>query len=947
MQVGRLGGIGRARGWLGSTSSVVAMSARWCSSSSRHSFKSRARGLLVREHFRASGFRLADVNPLASHGYLTDPESIHECVPTPLQPLVHPLAELRKEKKEAQGKTPNSGGELLAKVFAKSDHISVQPDEAQHISKLVSQYCGSVGFETMHCSTEAEREFFALAAEKEPPYLSEESLEWVFESLLKAEALEELMSRRYPSCKRFSLDGLEASAVALRGLIESLANNNKETTPRVVLGTSHRGRMNFVYSVLGMEITQLVDRWDPHGPSYDDVNEGHSVDVSTVSGSTVHVSLIPMPCHLEAMDPAVAGKARGHITDMLVKQYGKIRDENNSFREASSKVLPVMVHGDAAFCGEGVVSETLQLSTFENYECGGVVHIIANNQIGYTSETTKMRGRHVGVNISDVALGIRAPVLHINGCAPDQVLRCARIAFEYRRQFGKDIVLNIVGFRRYGHNEVDEPRITNSALYHQVDNHGSVSDVFAGNWPGASAEKLDSLRNSVRKEFSEVSSRPHAPKPKIQAKKRAPQWEKMAVKLHPVSKETLGKALEHLTEFPENFTLHPVARRAVDKRRKVQEALKENNLKQPIVDWATAELLGLSSLAMDGISVRLSGQDSQRGTFTQRHASFHDSKTGACHFPLPPLFEACNSPLSEFAVCGFEYGWSMASPRSLALWEAQFGDFATNAETIFDTEIFAGSEKWDVESGLVLLFPHGYDGMGPEHSSCRVERWLQMHTDSGGNVGPALDTNLTPTSRIRDSNFIVLHPTSPSNYFFALRRQLRGDFRRPLVVLSPKRMLRLREATSPLEDFLETEGHEGFREVLDDPRHGTAQKQNEVKSLVFCSGELYYDLVPQVPRETALIRLEQLAPFPLEGLKRVVGKYQQAERGVWVQEEPCNAGAHVFLEPFFNTPPFHHLHFSPSLSRPPSAAPAIGQPEPHLRSQEELMQKIVGWCHGQ
>jgi 2-oxoglutarate dehydrogenase complex dehydrogenase (E1) component-like enzyme len=494
---------------------------------------------------------------------------------------------------------------------------------------------------------------------------------------------------------------------------------------------------------------------------------------------------------------------------------------------------------------------------------------------------------------------------------------------------------------QFGHNEVDEPRVTNVELYQVVDQQARLSDELQRRY-ALDSSQMEQVQ-SVNDEFSAAAAQPrqsgHVGESDLDQlpDARHARWAARAVSVDSPSETSLVTCLRHLTDIPQGFSLSRAVKRVVEKRKEVLREVQSGNLSVP-VDWSTAESLALAALATGGVTVRLSGQDSQRGTFTQRHAVWHDQASGARHTPLPPGVEVCDSPLSELGVVGFEHGWTLVNPNSLGLWEAQFGDFFNNAEVIIDNVVSAEQEKWALESNLVFLLPHGYDGMGPEHSSSRVERWLQMTTDNPDDARRHSD----PLGRLEAANFSVLHPSSPSSYFHALFRQVSTPFRRPAFVLAPKRLLRLPAATSPFSEL----PNGRFAEVLDDPR---IQVPSTVRSLLFTAGEVYYDVLQVVGnnQQVAVVRLEQLSPFPLSELATVVNRYPDASRALWVQEEPANAGARAYVAPFFEKcPEFSSLEFD-VVSRPWTAAPAIGVDELHRASQATLLEEVKRWCSGE
>ena len=912
----------------------------------RHAAGSRARSALAHEYFRTHGHRLAFVNPLRRDGLMVASiEEVESALPPTLRPLVRPLVEARR-----------SNCEITLPSTVVGTH------EESLLVSLLNHYCLGIGFEFMHCATHEERKFFIDAIEdvqirEETPC---DDTVWCYEQVLRSGAWERLLGQRYPTCRRFSLEGLESAVLALNVVLDTFSGDSDKFAPdcakRVILGSLHRGRLNLLHTVLQRSASSLLSEWDPtDGPTYDDINLGHSTDIITKSGHKLHISLAAMPAHLESQDASIAGKARGHMVACALKiKKSPIIDDT-----IARSILPLLVHGDASFCGQGIVSESLQLSTFKDFNCGGTIHVILNNQIGFTSETQHMRSNGL-VNISDLALSIRAPVLHVNGELPRDVLRAARLATQYRQRFGNDVILDIWGFRKYGHNELDEPRVTNVSLYQEVDQHCPVAEIFATTLSGPERYECERLQVQIESEYQDFVTRSRCGNitPTSIGDNTPPEESQSGDWLdfmaRPVASDVdtgvelqdLKLALATISDVPEGFTLHQATSRAVSRRIELLNKLEDpDELHSLSVDWASAELIALSTLANEGHFCRLCGQDSQRGTFCQRHAVWHDAVTGDLHHALPPSVQVVDSPLSELGVLGFEHGFSLASPNFLVLWEAQFADFVNNSQVLIDTMFTSEKEKFGLESNLVLLLPHGYDGMGPEHSSSRLERFLTLHTDTPNAEELAHDE----LEILQASNFLVAYPTSPSNYFHLLRRSFTWPFRRPMVVLTPKRTLRLAQVASPVSEFLrDNKSPTTFSSVLDDPRHVDCGGV-DVESIVVCSGELFYDVMrlmegisEDVSKRVAILRVEQLAPFPLGELKTAVAQYPNARRAVWVQEEPENMGALRFVAPFL-THAFSCITVCGPISRPVSAAPAVGNPRDHQASQHELLSRIESW----
>lgn len=922
----------------------------------------RSRKTLAEHFFWTYGYRLAMVNPLRRDGFM-DSRRIEFAFPKMMRPLVQQLMDARNNEQQ------QPGNNFVPPLLRGSE-------EEPLIRDLVTKYCNTgIGYEFMHCATDEERHFFIDAIEQDKNYMTtmnDPLMHFCVEQITRANAWEHLIATRYPTSKRFSLEGLESTVLALNTILDTFANENQELNnhPRVVLSSMHRGRVNLLHTLLQNKIDCLLRQWDKtDGPTYDDICQGHSAYITTKCGKAIHMILMAMPAHLESQDAAVAGFARGHMTAHVLAADETCKSTTHSFpvemdEHVGRSVLPVALHGDASFCGEGIVSETFQLSTFSGYDCWGTVHIILNNQVGFTAETQNMRtARHAFVNVSDIAHSIRAPVLHVNAERPLDVFKAARLTTQYRQRFGKDIVMDLWGYRRHGHNEVDDPRITNVSLYKEVDRHPPISQVFLESMPATQRQKYEPMVKGIENEYK---NRPNTKQDsdyiidcEASLVDTSSEWIHLWSNTDTARSNTTGatkqditRALDIMTNIPEGMVLSQPTLRAVSRRAELLTFLQQKSFdsNQCRIDWATAELLSLATLANEGHYCRLSGQDSQRGTFSQRHAVWHDAITGQTHHALPALVQVLDSPLSELGVLGFEHGMSLASPNYLVLWEAQFGDFVNNGQVLIDTMICSEKEKFGLESNLVLLLPHGYDGMGAEHSSCRLERFLSLHTDT-----PAKAQTQTDLDRLREANFTVIYPSTPANYFHVLRRSFTWPFRRPMVVLTPKRTLRLPAATSPVCDILmdsscSVSSMSRFSPILDDPR---SLSHKSVKSILICTGELFYDVLQlakdsitlEESESVAILRVEQLAPFPFRELQCVVRRYQRARRLAWMQEEPRNMGAHAFVTPFLTalSQSLSGLVLHDTLSRPVSAAPAVGIPEEHRRSQQQLYADITEW----
>jgi multifunctional 2-oxoglutarate metabolism enzyme len=737
------------------------------------------------------------------------------------------------------------------------------------LQTLRQTYCAKIGCEYMHIQHPEEKRW--LQEHMEPQAnnwaLSPELRQRILLRLLQGETFENFLHTRFVGQKRFSLEGAESAMVILDELMERAADAGVQ---EIVLGMAHRGRLNVLANLVGKTMAQVFGEFegnlDPDssmGSGDVKYHLGASGIQRTSEGLEIKVSMAPNPSHLEAVDPVVTGIVRAKQTRM--------RDTSRE------KVLGVLVHGDAAFAGQGVVAETLNLSQLSGYTTGGTVHLIIDNQIGFT--TTPEEGRST-TYCTDVARTVQAPIFHVNGDDPEACVRAIQVAFDFRQQFKKDVVIDMICYRKYGHNEGDDPSYTQPLMYRKIKDHPSVANQYAER---LLREKISTKEwiERTRKGIHDKQNEAHE-----EAVRRGERWELQEVTSYEepqgddsrprtaVDQALLERVITGLTTFPETFTVHPKLKAFVEKRREF--------LKGGVADWALGEALAFGTLAMEGTPVRLSGQDSGRGTFSQRHLEFFDYETGKQYTPMTQLskdqarFEVVDSSLSEYGVMGFEFGYSLGDPLTLTLWEAQFGDFANGAQIMIDQFIAACEAKWGQPSGLALLLPHGFEGQGPEHSSARLERFLQL---------------------CAESNMQVCNVTTPAQYFHLLRRQMYGGqdrrgVRKPLVLITPKSMLRHPKMVSTLPDF--THGH--FETVLSDP----GVTPDRVTKLLLCTGKIYFEL--QAAREqrdaahVSIVRLEQIYPWPQEELEKILWRYPSTTDVIWVQEEPRNMGAYLFVQ---------------------------------------------------
>ncbi len=782
------------------------------------------------------------------------------------------------------------------------------------IKKLEEIYCGNIGIEYNHIMKSNERRWFQKKFEsklKEYTFNDDEKLN-IYERLNSAEGLAKYLSAKYPGMKRFGIDGAES----LVPLVESIIQNcGSIGASQICFGMAHRGRLNLLVNVLGKLPSELFAAFDEdshlEGASTGDVKYhlGFSSNFNT-SGGEVHVSLFNNPSHLEIVDPVVIGSVRA--------RQDRIKDKDRS------KVIPVLLHGDASFSGQGVVMESLQMSQTRGYYVGGTIHIIVNNQIGFT--TSNINDSRSTDYSSDVAKIIQAPVIHVNGDDPEMVINAAKIACKYRNKFKKDIVIDLFCYRRRGHNEADDPAATQPLMYKKISKHPSVLKQYEENLISneiLSPEKAKSIKVSYRKslEGGQTVAKNLAKKPNDSLWF---DWEPfMNIKWWPkvdtsFDKKEFIKLAYDICMIPKSFNLGSQAKKIFEDR------LNMTDEKIPI-NWGYAETMAYATLLKEGYPIRISGQDVRRGTFSHRHACVFDSKSGMGFIPLSEIakkndtrFDIYDSLLSEEAVLGFEYGYSATWPTGLTVWEAQFGDFANGAQVVIDQFIVSAQHKWERLSGLVMLLPHGYEGQGPEHSSARIERFLQL---------------------CASENIQVCVPSSPKQIFHLLRRQAIRKMRTPLVVISPKSLLRNPDAISNLEEL----ANGNFSCVIDD----NLKNKNNIKRLIMCSGKVFYDLVKKRDNENikdiAIVRIEQLYPFPYDDLEEILTKYENVNEYVWCQEEPLNQGAW-----------FSHRHRIQRVldrldkgnevslvSRPAAAAPAVGLMKLHLQQQEDLINEAV------
>ena len=782
------------------------------------------------------------------------------------------------------------------------------------IKKLEDIYCGKIGIECNHIMDSAERRWLQNKFESKLNQYSfnEQERLNIFERLNSAEGLAKYLSAKYPGMKRFGIDGAESLVPLVETVIQDCGSLGAS---QICFGMAHRGRLNLLVNVLGKLPSDLFsafsEDFELEGASTGDVKYhlGFSSNFDTPGGE-VHVSLFNNPSHLEIVDPVVIGSVRA--------RQDRINDKDRS------KVIPVLLHGDAAFSGQGVVMESLQMSQTRGFNVGGTIHIIVNNQIGFT--TSNINDSRSSDYSSDVAKIIQAPVIHVNGDDPEMVVNAAKIACKYRNKFKKDIVIDLFCYRRRGHNEADDPSATQPLMYEKISNHPSVLSQYENNLIEEeilNVEQSKKIKSNYRKSLEggesvakNLAKRPNDSlwfdwEPYLDVK----WWPKVDTKY---SKKELKKLGKEIISVPKEFNIGSQASKIFADRQ-------EMNIGNISLNWGYAEIMAYATLLKDGYPIRLTGQDVRRGTFSHRHACIFDSKTGMGHISLSELaeknktsFDIYDSLLSEEAVLGFEYGYSATWPSGLTIWEAQFGDFANGAQVVIDQFIVSAQHKWERLSGLIMLLPHGYEGQGPEHSSARIERFLQL---------------------CASENIQVCVPSSPKQIFHLLRRQAIRKMRTPLIVISPKSLLRNPQAVSTLDDL--SDG--SFECVIDDELHN----KNDVKKIIMCSGKVFYELIEKRNKEKrhdiSIIRIEQLYPFPYDDLEEILLRYQNVHEYIWCQEEPLNQGAW-----------FSHRHRIQRVldrlgnnnevklvSRPPAAAPAVGLMKLHLKQQKTLINEAI------
>lgn len=789
----------------------------------------------------------------------------------------------------------------LESKFAPDNFILQNAPLKEIVAVLQETYCRSLGVEFMHIPIMAERKWLQerMEGSRNKLKLSREKKLATLRKLLQATKFETFIHRKFVGQKRFSLEGAESVIPLLDHLIEHAAGLSME---HVIIGMAHRGRLNVLANIYDKPLENIFAEFSDNqtfkiiGEGDVKYHKGYSSD-RQYGDKNIHISLTSNPSHLEAVDPVVEGKSRAR--------------QERLEGDGEQLVLPLLIHGDAAFAGQGVVAEVLNLSQLQGYKTGGTLHVVINNQIGFTTLPVDARSTCYP---TDIAKMLMSPILHVHGDDPEALLQAANLALEFRQTFRKDVVIEVICYRRHGHNEGDEPFFTQPMMYEKIRNQLPTANLYQSQLleEGIPLEEINKISAEVDQELETALTQPAQDLEEGFLKK----WSKIKREFSfdpittAVGREALKEQVTTITTLPESFSPHRKIATLLEKRRAAVVDGKN-------IDWGTGEAMAFASLVAEGVWIRISGQDSRRGTFNHRHATLSDSETGKNYTPLDEFahqsgghFTIYNSMLSEFAVLGFDYGYSVETPNDLTVWEAQFGDFANGAQVIIDQFIASSMTKWDRSSGLVMFLPHGYEGQGPEHSSARIERYLQL---------------------CADNNMLVANPSTPAQLFHLLRRQVTAPYRRPLIVFTPKALLRHPACTSTIEEF--SDGH--FQEILPD-----LQVTSDCRRVLLCSGKIYYDLLEHRQvfeyNDVAIVRIEQL--FPLHGtlLKEITANYPQQVEYYWVQEESGNGGGWDHLRPqireLLGTEPIY-------IGRKRSASPAVGSHRIHKLEQQRILEQ--------
>lgn len=800
----------------------------------------------------------------------------------------------------------------MDKVFHAGTEVGIGPSSLRKIIEHLQQtYCQSFGAEFMYIRNPERVQWLIRKMEgsKNTPVFTPEQKKLIYKYLVQAVGFEKFVHNRFVGQKRFSLEGCDTLIPALHNVIDTGAGLGIK---EFMIGMAHRGRLNVLANILNKPYENIFKEFNANKYEENivlgDVKYHLGIDntITTATGKKVKVGMAPNPSHLETVSPIIQGISNARI--------------KHKYHNDVNKLCPILIHGDAAIATQGVVYEVIQLAELEGYQTGGTIHLVTNNQVGFTTNYLEARS---SIYCTDVAKVTKSPVFHINGDDVEAVVFAVALAMEYRQTFHSDVFIDILGYRKFGHNEGDEPRFTQPLLYKKIENHPNPRDIYGkklieqGIYNEQEIKEIDNSFHNLLEEKFELSKKidkVHIRQFLHEDWKGIHYSKKNDFEKSPftgVEKHFLHDIAEKILQLPEGMKFFSKTTKLIEDRRKL--------LDNGYVDWAMAEQLAYGSIVAEGHPVRLSGQDSMRGTFAHRHAGHVIEDTDHKYFPLKQLdsekadFNVLNSPLSEYGVLGFEYGYALATPNGLNIWEAQFGDFHNVAQVIIDQYLCSAEEKWGLMNGLVLLLPHGYEGQGPEHSSARIERFLTLSANN---------------------NMQVANCTSPSNFFHILRRQLKRNFRIPLVIFTPKSLLRHPKVVSRIEEL----ERDSFQEVIDDKD----VEVNEVRRLVFCSGKIYFDLLERKEqlnaRDVAIVRIEQLHPFPMTQIMKLFEKYKNALIHLWVQEEPENMGPWMYVNYKLKD---HHMVL---MSRQPSGSPAVGLNELHLMEQREIVAKVFRHC---
>ncbi len=780
------------------------------------------------------------------------------------------------------------------------------------IDHLQQTYCQSVGVEYHYIRRPEIVEWLKkrMESEKNTPKYSVGHKKHILQKLSEAVLFEKFVHKKFTGGKWFSLEGLESLIPALDAVIEKGAELGDE---EFVIGMAHRGRLNVLANILHKSYQNIFTEFQ--GKEFSDkylmgdvkYHLGYTSDRITRDGKKIKLSLAPNPSHLETVNPVVEGIVRARIDHTYSNDY--------------KKIVPILIHGDGSVAGQGIIYEVLQMSELKGYKTGGTIHLVANNQVGFTTNYLDARS---SVYCTDIAKIVQSPIFHVNADDVEAVVFAVQLAMEFRDKFQKDIFIDLLGYRKFGHNESDEPRFTQPTLYKLIEKHKDPREIYMQKLLDEDSFKPEEMK-AIETAFNEQLEKELAVAQQTETAEITPFFEKTWQGLRRAELKDFsespgtGVPKELLKEIGIKITSLPEGVKFFRKIEKLQSDRREMLEKEGSLDWAMCELLAYGSLLKEGFPVRLSGQDVQRGTFSHRHAVLTIEDTDEYYTPLQHLgndqgkFSIYNSPLNEYGVLGFEYGYSVATPSALTIWEAQFGDFMNGAQIIFDQYLSSAEDKWRLMSGLVVLLPHGYEGQGPEHSSARLERFLTL---------------------CAEGNLQIVDCTSPANFFHVLRRQLHREFRKPLIVFTPKSLLRHPACVSSLDELVDGR----FQEVIDD----NVPDPSKITRVVFCSGKVYYDLmdekVKQGAGQTAVVRLEQLYPLPVEQLKLIIEKYKNADKYLWVQEEPANMGAWSYILRNFKEVELL------LIARPESGSPATGSSKLHAQRQRKIVEKAFGEC---